>query len=178
MDVVVVILIIVFIRFCMVLELSIGIIISGMMIRNWIYVVCVGMLFLFSLMVFLLKMFFGILEKKIFIGVVVYISRELNIVVKDIRLIKWFINVFGRLKYVVMLWNICIDLLVNFNFLLLMKMLISIEEMEYSMLIKILVRMIILMNDFELFLMLLMYIVMDFVLFVVIKIQVVMLRNV
>lgn len=77
-----------------------------------------------------------------------------------------------------MLWNICIDLLVNFNFLLLMKMLISIEEMEYSMLIKILVRMIILMNDFELFLMLLMYIVMDFVLFVVIKIQVVMLRNV
>lgn len=77
-----------------------------------------------------------------------------------------------------MSWNICIDLSVNFNFLLLMKMLISIEEMEYSMSIKILARMIILMNDFELFLMSLMYIAMDFVLFVVIKIQVVMSRNV
>lgn len=170
MDVAAVILIIVFIRFCTVLESSIGIIISGMTIRNWIYVARVGTSFSFSSTVFLLKMFFGISEKKIFIGVAVYISRESNIAVKDIRSIKRFINVFGRLKYVVMSWNICIDSSVNFNFLLLTKTLISIEETEYSTSIKISARMIILTNDFESFLTSLTYIATDFALFAVIKI--------
>ena len=75
MDAAAVILIIVFIRSCTVLEPSIGIIISGMTIRNWIHAARAGTPFSFSSTVFLPKMPSGISEKKIFTGVAVHISR-------------------------------------------------------------------------------------------------------
>ena len=177
MDAAAVILIMVFIRSCTVLEPSIGIIISGMTIRNWIHAARAGTPFSFSSTVFLPKMPSGISEKKIFTGVAVHISREPNIAVKDTRPTKRFINASGRPKYAAMPWNTCTDPPVNFNSLLLTKTLISTEETEYSTPIKIPARMITLTNDFEPPLTSLTYTATDSAPPAAIKIQVVTPRN-
>ena len=90
----------------------------------------------------------GISEKRFLTGVAVHISREPNMAVKETRPTKRFINTSGRPNH-----RQTVEHLhrtpVNFNALLLIKTLISTEEMEYSTPIKIPARMITLTKRFR-----------------------------
>ena len=130
MDAAAVMLMMVFIKSCTVFEPSVGIIISGITIKNWIQAARAGTPFSFSSTVFLPKIPSGISEKKILTGVAVHISSDPNIAVKDTRPTKRLTTSSGKPKYAARPWNTCTEPPVNFSSLLLTKTLISTEEIE------------------------------------------------